>query len=238
MILTAHQPVYLPWLGLFHKMYLAEHFCLFDIAQYQTKDYNNRNKIKTASGDLWLSVPVESSDHFQKRVCDIRIINNGWRRKHSKSIQLNYSKAPFYKDYFDPLVAIIQADHVFLSDLNLEMLCFLMGALGFYRPITRASDYEFAGTKSDLVLDMCVKLGASTYIFGAQGRNYADVASFEGRAIQVVFQHYVHPTYRQQYGAFVPYLSVIDLLFNEGPKSLDILLGGNIMSVNAAPEAM
>lgn len=234
MILTAHQPVYLPWLGMFHKIYLSEQFCLFDIAQYQTKDYNNRNKIKISTGDVWLTVPVESSDHFQKRVCDIKIIDDGWRRKHCKSIQLNYSKAPYFKDYFDRLCAIIQKGHTRLSDLNLEMLRFLMSALGSDRPICKASDYNFVGAKSDLVLDMCVRLGASTYIFGALGRDYANVASFEERGIKVVFQDYVHPRYRQLHGQFKPFMSVIDLLFNEGPKSLEILLKGNIASVDGA----
>ena len=86
MILTAHQPVYMPWPGLFHKIFLADMFCMFDIAQYQTKDYNNRNKIKTNVGELWLTVPVESKDHYNKKICDIRIINNGWNKKHLKSI--------------------------------------------------------------------------------------------------------------------------------------------------------
>src|ERR1700748_2977221 len=99
MILTAHQPVYIPWLGLFHKIYLAEQFCIFDIAQYQIKDYNNRNLIKTNTGPIWLSVPVESKDHFQKKICDIKIVHNGWNKKHLKSIIQSYQKAKFYKDY-------------------------------------------------------------------------------------------------------------------------------------------
>ena len=92
MILTAHQPVYLPWLGLLHKIAVADLFCYFDIVQYQTKDYNNRNKIKTHTGEIWLSVPVESKDHLQKGVGDIRIVQNGWQRKHFKSIQYAYQK--------------------------------------------------------------------------------------------------------------------------------------------------
>jgi len=99
MILTAHQPCYIPWFGLFHKIHLSEMFCLFDIAQYQIKDFNNRNKIKTNTGGIWLTVPVESKDHFKKKICDIRIINNGWNKKHFKSIMFAYKKADYFEQY-------------------------------------------------------------------------------------------------------------------------------------------
>lgn len=231
MILTAHQPVYIPWLGLFHKIALADMFCIFDIAQYQTKDYNNRNKIKTNTGPIWLSVPVESKDHFQKKLCDIRVINNGWNRKHLKSIQLAYQKAPYYKEYIEPVARILQSDYAFLTDLNTDILRCFLAALGMSVPVVKASDYDFAGAKSDLVLDMCVKLKANQYIFGAQGRNYADVQSFQSQGIGVTFQDYVHPVYRQLHGEFVPYMSLLDLLFNEGPASYSIMMSGNIVAI-------
>jgi len=228
-ILTAHQPVYLPWLGLFHKIALADLFCYFDIAQYQTKDYNNRNKIKTHSGEIWLSVPVESKDHFEKTVGDIRIVQNGWQRKHFKSIQLSYQKTAYYGDYIEGLEAVL-VGQLFetLSELNLKMLRFLMNCLGLKTPIVKASDYAFQGAKSDLVLDMCLQLKADVYIFGAQGRTYADVEKFRASGVEPCFQDYRHPVYRQLHGEFLPYLSVIDLLFNEGPNSHQTLLSGNV----------
>lgn len=229
MILTAHQPVYLPWLGLFHKIALAERFCIFDIAQYQTKDFNNRNKIKTHAGPIWLSVPVESKDHFQKKLCDIKIINNGWNRKHFKSIDNAYRKAPFYHDYIGELESIlVGANYTYLAELNFATLDFGLRALGIAIPIIKASDYDFNGYKSDLVLDMCKQLGASTYIFGAQGRNYADVETFTAAGIQARFQDYKHPIYPQLHGQFEPYMSIIDLLFNVGPNSMQVLMSGNI----------
>ena len=234
MILTAHQPVYLPWLGLFHKIALADKFCIFDIAQYQTKDFNNRNKIKTNAGSIWLSVPVESKDHFQKKICDIRIVQNGWNRKHVKSIQLAYKKAPFYQDYIEPLENILMTPFVFLTELNSAILYFCLEALGITVPIVKASDYEFSGAKSDLVLDMCLKLQASHYIFGAQGKNYADIPSFEKNLIALTFQDYVHPRYPQLHGDFEPYESVIDLLFNVGPQSRAVLMSGNLQRLGTS----
>jgi hypothetical protein len=228
-ILTAHQPVYLPWLGLFHKIAIADRFCIFDIAQYQTKDFNNRNRIKTNSGPIWLSVPVESKDHLDKKLCDIRIINNGWNRKHFKSIDLAYRKAPFYLDYIGQLEEILAArTYTFLADLNFATLDFGLRSLGIAVPIDKASGHDFQGRKSDLVLDMCTSLGANTYVFGAQGRNYADMASFAARGIKVEFQDYKHPVYPQLHGPFEPFMSVIDLLFNVGPGSFDVLMSGNV----------
>jgi len=232
MILTAHQPVYLPWLGLFHKICLADMYCIFDIAQYQTKDFNNRNKIKTNSGDLWLTVPVESKDHFQKKLCDIKIINNGWNRKQFKSIYLAYKKAEFFEQYIGGLEKILmQNSYVFLSDLCFDTLKYMLKALQIDIPIVKASDYNFTGYKSDLVLDMCVQLSAKKYVFGALGRDYADEPSFKRKGVDIYFQDYKHPEYKQLHGNFMPYMSAIDLLFNEGDRSKEIILSGNIESL-------
>lgn len=228
MILTAHQPVYLPWLGLFHKIALAEQFCVFDVVQYQTKDFNNRNKIKTHTGPIWLSVPVESSNHLEKLICDIKIVDNGWNRKHIKSIKHSYLKAPYFKDYVDALEEqLLGRQYVFLCELNFGMLATFLKLLDINVPVVKASDYQFSGKKSDLVLDMCVTLKASDYIFGEQGENYADVDAFRAKGVNVYFQKYNHPVYNQVNGPFEPYMSVIDLLFNCGPASRDIIMSGN-----------
>ncbi|MDB5223187.1 MAG: hypothetical protein JWN83_1854 [Chitinophagaceae bacterium] len=232
MILTAHQPVYIPWLGLFHKIFLAEQFCIFDIVQYQTKDYNNRNLIKTHQGPIWLTVPVESKNHFQKKICDIKIIDDGWNKKHFKSIQFSYKNAPYYKSYIDEIEQILlQKTYSFLTDLNTEMLKLMLKAFDIQIPIVKASDYDFTGYKSDLVLDMCIKLNATKYIFGSQGKDYADEASFNNNNINIYFQNYQHPQYAQLHGDFMPNISALDLLFNEGPKSKEILISGNITKI-------
>ena len=229
MILTAHQPVYMPWLGLFHKIALADLFCYFDIVQYQRKDYNNRNKIKTSNGELWLSVPVESKNHLNKNVSKILIVQDNWVKKHLKSIELNYKKTPFFKDYFPELQSIlINESKNSLGYLNLKLLEYFMECLSIDTQIVKASDYSFDGIGSDLVLDMCVRLGADSYIFGEQGKNYADVKAFKEAKIVVEFQNYIHPVYRQMGRDFLPYMSIIDLLFNEGGKSYDILMSNNI----------
>jgi hypothetical protein len=226
-ILSAHQPVYLPWLGLFHKIALADIFCVFDIVQYQRKDFNNRNKIKTSSGPIWLTVPVKSGGRLDSIITDIEIINNGWFRKHLASIELNYKKTPYFQENFCGLKKILDTPYKYLADLNFDILVYLLGVLDIDTKIVKASDYSFVGTKSELVLDMCTQLNADIYIFGEQGKKYADVEAFKSRGVRPYFQSYNHPTYKQIKGQFEPFMSVLDLIFNEGKASKNIIMSNN-----------
>jgi hypothetical protein len=231
-ILTAHQPNYFPWLGLFHKIALANLYCVFDVAQYPRREYCNRNKIRTKDGDLWLTVPVESQKHFDKQIHQIRIVHDGWNRRHLRSIVLAYKHAPFLDLYLDEISQILRTEYEYLADLNCEILAFCLKALDLTLPIVKASDYSFTGYKSDLVLDMCCQLKATHYLFGKQGRTYADISAFNEAGIQVYFQDYRHPTYRQLHGDFKPYMSILDLLFNEGTNSKAVLLSNNACSLD------
>jgi len=227
MVLTAHQPVYLPWLGLLHKIALSDLFCYFDIVQYQRKDFNNRNKINTASGPIWLTVPVKSSGRFESLINDIEIISSGWEKKHIRSIELNYKNTKYYERYMPKIRDVILGGYSHLSELNYHLLLFALDAFSIPTKVVKASDYNFSGKKSDLVLDMSIKLGADIYIFGSQGRDYADVASFCSSGIFPYFQDYNHPIYWQM-REFFPNMSFVDLLFNHGESSMDILMSGNI----------
>lgn len=229
MILTAHQPVYLPWLGLFHKIAISDSFCYFNDAQYQVKDWNNRNKIKTNQGAIWLSVPVLTKGYRDKKFWQIEINNTvDWRNKHWRTIYLNYKKMPFFDKYAAGLEAFYKRDWQYLSDLNEAMLKWFLEQLNIKVDYYKAADLHFQGYKEDLVLDMCKKLKSDIYIFGALGKDYAHREKFAGQGIKIYFQDYEHPVYRQAGKDFLPYMSIIDLLFNEGDKSLEILLSGNI----------
>ena len=227
MILTAHQPCYLPWLGLFAKIAQADTFVLFDQVQYQPRDYNNRNKIWSSHGPMWLTVPVYTKGHREKTIDQIEINNTlPWGRKHWRSIWQSYHKAAHFDTYAPNIERCYQQRWSSLSNLNDNLLRMLMEWLNLTVAYHYASAYVFKGTKSDLVLDMCQQLGASTYIFGAMGRDYADVNAFEAAGIECRFQDYIHPTYSQFGGEFMPNLSIIDLLFHHGPQAKEILLGG------------
>lgn len=229
MILTAHQPVYLPWLGLFHKIALAELFVSFDGVQYLIKDWNNRNRIKTSSGPIWLTVPVLTKGYREKPIRAMEINNSlPWRRKHWQALRLNYAKAPFFNRYAEFWEDVYRREWRMLTELNEHILLGACRQLGLPATLRRASEFTLRGTKSGLVLDMCRTLGADTYVFGALGAEYADTGAFLREGVRPVFQEYRHPVYAQLHGPFVSHLSIVDLLFNCGPESLGILLSGNV----------
>jgi len=236
MILTAHQPVYLPWLGLFHKIALADHFVSFNQVQYSPKEWHNRNQVQTPVGPKWLTVPVLRKGYLDNTMVDIRINNDvPWRRKHWNSLLGNYKKAPHFARYADFFEDAYSRHWDKLVDLNEYMLKWFIKTLGIKTAFSSAGDYNFKGEKSDLVLDMCRTLKTDFYIFGTLGRNYADVAAFNDAGIEVAFQDYNHPTYPQLHEGFQPHLSIVDLLFNCGEDSFDILMQGNINRAGLMP---
>ena len=229
MILTAHQPSYLPWLGLLHKCELADVFCVLDKVQYSKGDFVNRNRIKTSNGPIWLTVPVERQSHEGRSIGTVNIVQDGWQKKHALGVKYAYSKAPYFADYFDEIEELIlREDLVTIADLDQEWLNFALSKFEISTEIIKESNNSFVGEKSGLLLDMSLKTGARGFLFGAQGRDYADVASFQENKVEAFFQDYQHPTYSQLHGDFVSHMSFIDLLLNEGPASRNIFLNGNI----------
>jgi hypothetical protein len=141
---------------------------------------------------------------------------------------LNYKKTPFFDLYFPRIKSIlINESEKSLGWLNFQLLEYFLACLDINTPVVKASDYNFKGRGSDLVLDMCIELGADKYIFGEQGKNYADIGSFKEAGIEVYFQKYKHPIYKQVGWGFIPYMSIIDLLFNKGNESFKILMSKN-----------
>lgn len=229
MILTAHQPAYFPWLGFFHKIAISDSYVYLDNVQFEKNSFTNRNKIKTANGPIWLTVPVLLKNHFGKTIKEIEIDNSkNWRESHWKSTYFNYKKAPFFGKYSDFIEDMYKKDWDYLSDLNEYMIKWLLKELGIKITYYKASELNLRGHKSDLVVDMCKKLGANLYIFGALGKDYVEEEKFAKEDIKIYFQDYKRPIYPQLHNDFISDMSIIDLLFNCGDKSLQILMEGNI----------
>ena len=228
-ILTAHQSKYLPWLGLFHKIALSTHYVSFDMVQYQKKEFLNRNYIKGPDGTASrLTVPVLSAGLFDQFIEHTEIDNRmPWARKHWRSLLLSYKSAPYFARFAGFFEATYEREWQFLVDLNRHILEFLLAELGISVVHRKAADLGFSGKGSDLVLDMCRKMGASAYIFGEGGLDYAETEAFAQVGVGVFFQTYTHPVYPQLHGDFISGLSVIDLLFNCGPGSLETIMSGN-----------
>ena len=229
-VLTAHQPAYLPWLGLFHKIAISDHFIFLNDVQYAVNSWQNRNFIKSASGALTLSVPVLTKGHLNKKLYDMCIANDQpWAKKHFKSIVSCYSKAYYWKRYSEFFEMVyLQKTWNKLTDLNEFMLNWFLQELEIKVPVSYMNEYNFEGKKSSLVLDMCVKMNAKKFVFGAMGKGYADLSSFEKAGVDVYFQDYKHPIYNQLYGGFISNMSIIDLLLMNGDHSYEILMSGNI----------
>lgn len=230
MILTAQQPAYLPWLGLFHKIALSDVYVSLDSVQFEKNSFSNRNKIKTANGPVWLTVPVSLKGHTGNTIRETEIDNSkNWQKKHFTSIYLNYKKAPFfnkYADFFED--TYIKKEWHVISELNDYMLRWFLEQLGIKIQFHQSSKLNLKGHKTELVLNMCKKLGAEIYLFGILGKDYVKEEEFIRENIRIWFQDYEHPVYPQLYGDFLSNMSIIDLLFNCGNKSLEILMSGNI----------
>ena len=229
MILTAHQPAYLPWLGLLHKMAISDTYVYLDNVQFEKNSFTNRNKIKSVNGPIWLTVPVSLKNHIKKTIKEIKIASNlDWRKKHWKSLYLNYKKTPFFNRYSDFFENIYKKQWYYLTDLNEYMLKWFLKEIGIKAKYYKASEINFKRYKSDLVLDICKKLKADLYVSGAMGKDYIKEKNFSRESIKIYYQNYKHPQYSQLHGDFLPYMSIIDLLFNYGDKTLEILMGENI----------
>jgi hypothetical protein len=226
-----HQPMYLPWLGLFDRINRCDVFVLLDNVAYSKGYFINRNKIKMQTGWIWLTVPVLTKGLFGQLIKDVKIDNQSkWRKLHWKSIYYSYKDAPYFSEYSDFFEKLYRREWISLFDLQKEILDFLLKLLGIKTAVTMASDLDAKGGKGELILNICKSLGADSYLSGPDGRNYLDLKTWDKNNIKVTFHNYNHPEYPQLYGDFIFNMSVIDLLFNCGEKSLKILSkGGEIV---------
>lgn len=227
MIVTIHQPEHLPWLGFFDKIGKADLFLILDSVQFRKNYFQNRNKIRVNSPDgwTWLTVPVLQKGKFGQTIAEVEINNDSnWQEKHRRTIEQAYARSPFLKDHRGFLDEVYGKTWSRLADLNICIIRYLMEQFGQKTPIKRTSEMEHGdGQKSDLILDLCQRSGATTYLSGAFGRDYLDLDAWKRAGIDVVFHAFSHPTYPQTYQPFVPGLSAADLLFNVGPESRSFL---------------
>lgn len=230
MILTAHQPAYMPWLGYFHKIALADNFVLLDSVQFEKNSFTNRNKIKTSNGEAWLTIPVEMKGHLDKTINEIQMdAKSNWKKKHWNSLLLNYKKTPYFSHYSDFFENYYTVETNNLNDFISISSNFFFNELKIYPVTKKLSELNIESKKQDLIIDLCKITNSSAFVFGALGKNYADKNLFDTNNISVYFQEYKHPVYQQLWNGFVPYMGVIDALFNLGPeRTKEVIFDGNI----------
>lgn len=224
MNIAIHQPEHLPWLGFIDKISKSDIYVIFDSVQYRRAYYQHRNRIRSNSpeGYSWLTVALKKQDYHTK-IQDIEIsYETDWITKYLNTISGNYTKAPFFEYYFENIKKILDKKYNKLTDLNLDIINFLFNEFGLKVEFVKSSelniDDEIKG--SDLILEICIKLNATKYISGSDGRNYMDLSKFKEKNIEVFFNDYQnrHAVYKQQYEPFLPYMSSIDLLMNYGAE--------------------
>lgn len=220
------QPGYLPWLGFFDQLRRSDVFVYYDDVQYDKHGWRNRNRIKTQAGPLWLTVPVRHSGLGFPRIMDVEIDSRSpWARKHVASIRQAYAGAPFLRSYLPELEELLQRRWERIVDLDIAAVDVMARWFGLGRRTERSSALGIGGERSERLLAICRHFNASTYISGDSAQDYLDTDLFARHGIDVEWQRFTHPTYPQQHGEFMPFMSALDLILNCGDESLAVLEG-------------
>lgn len=230
MRVAIHQPHYLPWLGYLAKWAAADLFVFLDTVQYEKNGWQNRNRVKTAAGPRWLTVPVRA--RFGTRLSDVAVdADQPWAARHLRVLETAYGGAPYWRTWCDPLAALYRAPADRLVPVAVASAELLARAVGITTPARLASSLAVdADDPTERLIALCRALGADTYLAGGHGTRYMDAKRFADAGIRVLYQAYAHPVYAQHHGDFVPCLSGLDLLLMHGDASLAILRRGDAWS--------
>lgn len=230
MIVSIHQPNFMPWLGFFHKLSQADVFILLDNVPFTKNGFQNRVKIKSSQGEQWLTVPVLTKGCFGQLTYDVLINNNiRWRKSHLATLRTNYQRAPYYKDIIALLEPLYNEVTTNLTTFNQVLLKAILHYLKLPTKLVLASSLASEGNGSKLLLQLVQAVGGDIYLSGPSGHDYLDVPIFHQAGVKVQFQQFQHPVYPQLYGDFLPGLSTIDLMMNAAPT--EVL---NCMQYNSA----
>lgn len=220
------QPSYIPWRGYFDQISQVDLFVFYDDVQYDKNGWRNRNRIKTANGPIWLTVPVLSKgstvDGLPINQVEIKF-EREWNRKHLATLRQAYSRAPYFEKY-EPLVERFLGDPPrLLADLTIPSTITLARELGLEADFQRSSELGVTGAKTERLLAILEKVGATRYISGPSARSYLDEEKLDAAGISVEYVSYEYPEYEQLHPPFDPNVSVLDLLFMAGPEAPNLI---------------
>jgi len=223
-IVAIHQPNYIPWAGFFHKVLKTDAMVLLDNVQYVDKSWSNRNWIKTPNGPLLLSVPVRLP-RYDMPFKDVQIdsANPTWGRKHWRTLTQAYLKAPFFRDFSSFLEEAYSTRWNLLIDFNIALIGWTLRCLGAESRLLRASQMQLEGSSNELLINICKYVGADEFLSGSGCFDYIRPEMFRESGIEIYFQDFQCPIYAQLHGPFVPNLSILDMLFNVGRESAQLI---------------
>jgi len=220
MNISIHQPDYIPYLGLFYKLFQSKAFIFLNDAQFSNDNNHHWNRIKTPQGELKIKIPVDYK--FGDSIDQVRTKDElGWKEKHLKSIHCNYARAKHFDEIFSWLSNLLLQDYPSLSAQNIAITKSIINGFGFKLDYYLSSDFSFASRKEERVIDLCCKMHEIynkpiTYISGNGARAYEVEDHFAERKIKLVYSDYAGSKYKQLWKNFVPNMSIIDFLFNYG----------------------
>ena len=215
MNVAIHQPDYIPWLGLFYKMYLSDVFIHLDDAQYSNEAAHNYNKIKTTQGEYRMKFPVEQ--HLGDLINQVRPrYELKWREKHLKTLEMNYTKAKHFKEVYPGIKDVYMVDYPNVAELNIAINEYIAGQFGIKPKFIRASQFGIETKREEKVIDLCVAVGGTRYISGNGARVYQEESHFTDRGVELTYIDYKPIVYPQLWKEFLPCMSALDYIFNCG----------------------
>ncbi|WP_421754467.1 WbqC family protein [Croceimicrobium sp.] len=226
MILAVHQPNFMPWQGYFKKMKDCDQYILMDTVQYVHRHICNRNKFKNSQGEAqWLGVSVSHSKGRDVSFIELAIdYSQKWQSKALNSLKHAYGKAPYFDQYYPQIEKILLTEYPNLAALNIEIIEFFRGVLKIDTPMQRMSNLPGdLGTKSEQIINLCKIVGADQYLSGQGAKKYNDLEAYQAANIELLYQEYEPPVYKQMGDEFISHLSVIDLIMCEGDNAGDFI---------------
>lgn len=217
MILSVHQPNYIPWLGFFHKMSKSDIFVILDDVQYVRRSYINRSRIKTHQGQQWLTIPVCSGNNNKCRINNVMIDKKqDWKQNHLKNIENNYKKAEFFESFYPVFREFMMYDCSGLSGFNMNFIKKICDILDIGTKMLLSSELGIEESSTKRIVDICKAVGATAYLSGRGGAKYQDEQMFYDNHIELRYSNFVQKSYKQLWGEFTGGLSVVDYIFNCG----------------------
>ncbi len=226
---VAMQPTYLPWLGYFDLIDQSTVIVFLDSVQFAKRSWQQRNQIRSSRGLEWLTVPVRVKGRYHQLIREAEIMQpSSFPHDHIRAIELNYRRAPYFDTYFPKLREILTEAETLLYKLNMQIIRWLTSEIGIGARFELGSVLGAQGNRSELLVDICKLVDAYIYLspMGSAAYLTKEHQIFQKNNIEVLFHNYNHPEYQQVFQPFIPYASALDLLFNEGDGSLDIIRSG------------
>lgn len=217
MIVSIHQPDYLPWLGYFNKIALSDVFIFLDDAQFSTDNIHNWNRIKSPQGELKIKIPVEQKLGY--KINEVRTKDElGWREKHLKSISMFYKRAPFFDEIFPAFNEVMMKGYPDISKLNEAIIQYFCDGFEIKTKLLLSSDFDLSTIKEERVIDLTKTVGGTIYYSGNGAKAYQIEEHFTNKGLKLEYTHFEPFKYPQLWGDFIPCMSVIDYVMNTGFK--------------------